>query len=363
MKNVNISSTHISALDGRLTLEFEEVLRNLHFGEDDIVLIGGSLMDGYGSSTSDFDIYVISDESPKVEQFPAQRHHRYVSQQGVLTSVTDYMPSTGRILDTQYRTKGQIRGLQALVQGAFAQASQRTKMLINTMSVSDQRTIYRLYSAIAVQGEADFKVLMQSGLSKDQFCYLLFRNVVLDYPLLNDVAGAWRDGDFLMGCERARLFLSKSAQGLTNMFGNTNSEMKWILRALERLPDRYKPLGASYRDLMSRGLSGVPEMQKVILDCLNLSDEFYAASRGLLNSTSGFMSIEESERVTRKEIDGYRSWHRDLTREFAIRCRLFRSGLPPLVEFLPESEGERLSVFLDRSDLQPTKKTPLPVCF
>jgi len=320
-------------------------------------------MDGYGSNTSDFDVYVISEKPPRFEEFPVHRHHRYVCQQGILNSVTDYMPSTGRILDTQYRTKEQLRALQTSVQGAFSQASQRTKMLINTMSVSDQRTIYRLYSAHALKGKAEFENLMKSGLSRDQFCYLLFRNVALDYPLFNDVVGAWRDGDLLMGCERARFFLSRIAQGLTNMFGNTNSEMKWILRALERLPDPIQPMVMKYRELISRGLGGAHEMRQVILDCINLSDEFYATSRSLLNSTSCFMSIEDSERITRQEIDGYKSWHRDLTKEFAIRCRLFRSGLPPLVEFLPETEGERLSLFLDHSDLQLTKNSSQPVNF
>lgn len=363
MNNVNVSSTHIHALGGRISIDIDDVLRHLYFSEGDIVLAGGSLVDGFGSSTSDLDVYVISDKPPKASDFPAHLHHRHVCEDGILVSVTDYMATTGMIVDTQYRTKEQLRTLQTAVHRAFDQASRRTKMLINTMAVADQKTIYRLYSAVVLKGKADFETLMASGLSRDRFCYLLFRNVAGHYPLFNDVAGAWRDGDLPMGCERARLFLSTIAQAFTHMFGNTNSEMKWTPRALEYLPDQYRPLVTRYVELMSRGLGGTNEVRQLILDCINLSDEFFDASRNLLNSTPCFMGTEESERITRLEIDSYRSWHRDLTREFSIRCRLFRSGLPPLTEFLPKPEGEKLSNFLDRSDLQPGRSSSLPVSF
>lgn len=361
MPKISVSSTHISVLGGRINIDIQDVLRNLYFRADDIVLIAGSMIDGFGSSTSDLDIYVISEQRPKIEDFPAHEHHRHVSERGALLSVTDYMASTGMIVDAQYRTIEQVRALQTSVQGAYAQALQRTKILKNTMSLLDQQTVYRLYSAIPVSGTVEFQKLLQGGLSRDQFCYVLFRNVAGDYPLFNDVVGAWRDGDLLMGCERARLFLSKIAQGLTHLLGNTNAETKWLMKALECLPDQYQPLVSRYREVVSKGLSGTSEMRQMILDCINLSDDFFAAGRDLLNSNSCFMSIGNCERVTREEIDSYKSWHRDLTKEFAIRCRLFRSGLPDLVEFLPHLESERLSSFLDRSDLQPSKDQRVPV--
>ncbi|MBA3774280.1 MAG: hypothetical protein H0X13_17870 [Ramlibacter sp.] len=354
MKNVHVSSTHIHARDGKLAIDIEDVLRHLFFAENDLVLIGGSLMDGFGSSTSDLDIYVLSDVPKKLGDFPAHQHHRHVSKDGILISVTDYMASTGTIVDSQYRTKEQFEVLQESVRTAYHQATQRTKRLLNTMPEADHKIVYRFYSAVAVKGEAGFKALLQRGISRDQFCYLLFRNVAGHYPLFNDVAGAWRDGDWLEGCERARLFVSKIAQGLTHMFGNANAEIKWIFRALDALPDLYRPLVTNYRHAIARELGGVDEMKRVIVDCLNLSDEFFDASRQLLNSTPHFMSVEESERVTQLEIASYKSWHRDLTREFVIRSRLFRPNLPPLVDFLPRAEREELSHFLDRTDLQPT---------
>lgn len=363
MSKVKVTSKHISALDGRVNIDIEDVVRNLYFRKNDIVLIAGSLIDGFGSSTSDLDVYVISEHRPKIEDFPAHKHHRYVSENGELFSVTDYMASTGMIVDVQYRTIEHLRSLQRSVKGAYAQAFQRTKILKNPFLHLDQQTLYRLYSAVPVNGNVEFQKLLGEGLSRDQFCYVLFRNIAGDYPLFNDVVGAWRDGDLLMGCDRARLFLLKIAQGLTHLLGNTTAEMKWAMRALEGLPNQYQPMVSKYREVISRGLNGINEMKDVIVDCINLSDEFFNASRALLDSNSCFMSKNDSERVTREEIDSYKSWHRDLTKEFAIRCRLFRAGLPPLVEFLPKAEGERLSTFLDRSDLQLNLDTRVPMNF
>lgn len=346
-------SAQIRVLSGRIHISVSDILSVIDYDDDNLVMIGGSLMDGFGSSTSDLDIYVISEFPQSIESFPTARHHRFVEENGAIRSTTDYMECSGTIIDTQYLTFDEVRELQRYYKKEFGRAQKRTKVLIDHSPQPKQKAHYRLYNALPVVNAGEYPRLMSSALTKEQLCYLLYRNAAGHYPLFNDVVGAWRDGDYLMGCEAAKTFLALTARALTHMHGNVNTDRKWTLRAVDNLPAAYENLTADYKEIFSRGCRDNGEGDQLIIDCLELADRFYGAIRSRLDVTPEFLTIAASEAITRLEIDAYTKWHRDITKEFVIRCRVYREDLPPLVDFLAQNESPAFTKFIDACDLQP----------
>jgi hypothetical protein len=337
-------------LDGRVSLPVRELLKHVHATDRDIVLISGTLIEGIGNWTSDFDIYVIVDQ--RRDGFPTERHHRTYATKGKVSGSFDFMDGYSFTVDVYYRERAELAKLVEKMRAEYAERRYRTKIMPSKMPDHDQKFAHRLFDMILVQGEEEFRRIF-TGITRDEYCYVAYRQVTCAYPEFRDIVGCWRDGDLDTGCYHARTFLRRQMLGFTHLNGNINMNEKWTVKLAKRLPARFRPLGQRYVELQNRGAGSDGEKRRLIVDCLDLVDDIFAASRRLLNANPAYLTCAEAADVTARERAQYTRWHPELTREFAYRSRLFMADLPPMREFLDEMPGENLRRLIESDPFCP----------
>jgi hypothetical protein len=338
-------------LDGRVEMPMRDLLGHVHADEADIVLIGGTLIEGIGNWTSDFDIYVITNQ--RRGNFPIHEHHRTYTTKEKVSGTFDFMEDYSFTVDVYYRELQEFENLILRMKEEYQECRHRTKIFASRMPDHNKKFAHRLFDARVVQGEERFKEIF-IGITREEYCYVAYRQVTCAYPEFRDIVGSWRDGDLDTCSYLARTFLRRQVLGFTHLNGNINMNDKWAVKLARRLPDRFRPLGDRFVELLNRGIAGDGQKRRLILDCLDLADDIFAASQPLLDADPAFQPCSEGREITAAERARYDRWHPELTREFAYRSRLFMSGLPPMREFLDEGPGSGLRALIERDPFRPT---------
>lgn len=337
-------------LDGRIEMPIRDLLGHVHADESDIVLIAGTLIEGIGNWTSDFDIYVITQQ--RRSEFPVHEHHRTYATKEKVSGTFDFMDGYSFTVDVYYREIQEFENLILRMKEEYKECRHRTKIFASRMPDHNKKFAHRLFDALVVQGEEHFKKI-STGITREEYCYVAYRQVTCAYPEFRDIVGSWRDGDLDTCSYLARTFLRRQMLGFTHLNGNINMNEKWTIKLARRLPERFRPLGDRFVEALSRGIPGDEDKRRLVFDCLDLADDIFAASRPLLETNPAFQSCEEGREITAAERARYDRWHPELTREFAYRSRLFMSGLPPMREFLDENPGTGLHALIERDPFRP----------
>jgi hypothetical protein len=340
MNDIAIAPT-ISILSGKQTVDLGYVRDKIYTRPDDIVIVAGTLVEGIGNRCSDFDIYVITGERPRMSDVDMGRHHWVYNaddnittkKDGEVIQIFDYIDSGSLAWDVEYWTVGEVSELFDAMHRKYQDALTHTRN-IPGLSYKVSGFLHRLFEAVPVQNEAQYRQLLK-GISREELCFMGFRQFIGGYPTFRDIKGCWLDNDLQTALQVTRNYLTDQLFALTFAERLSNPNKKWLFKKLARLSPGNKPLAERYTELCFRGARTDAAKRTWILDAMRLIDDVFDAARLRLQQGDAFFSPEtalaliEQERRTKD--------HPELERQLLFRRKIYQAGLPSCEELLTEA--------------------------
>ncbi|MFG2616530.1 hypothetical protein ACGFXC_02830 [Streptomyces sp. NPDC048507] len=333
--------THISAVHGMDGFDEAEVLEKIHLTDADVLMLSGSLVDGSGTPSSDFDFSVIAparDERFHRDTFPRDQHMRYYTSGDRVRASFDYLPHSLLGVDVEYWTAPEITDMLAAHGRLYAHLRGRArKSSAFAASAVDFRLLSRLTYGVPLTNPAAYEEIT-AGLRPGEVCYTAFRTAVGSYPDFRDLAGMWAQGDHACALGAARKLGADTFRGLTHVHGNTNRNPKYLPRFLSRLPEPLTALADRYRRLSTLGPASPDAVGATVLEWLDLIDLAFAAIRAARDGAEAFVGREEFLGVLGGELHRTMSWNAEISNEYAFRAREATDDVPTLRELLTALE-------------------------
>ncbi|MGW3012870.1 hypothetical protein ACWC9R_29135 [Streptomyces sp. NPDC001219] len=328
---------HLSAVPGMDSFDEDAVLAKIHLVDSDILMLSGSLVDGSGTPSSDFDFCVIAQEKDgrfHRDTFPRASHMRYYTSGDRVKASFDYLPDSLLGVDVEYRTVQEISDMLAAHARLYTELRSRArKSSAFAASAVDFRVLSRLTYGVPLTNAPAFEKLA-SEVRPGEVAYTAFRTAVGSYPDFRDLAGMWAQHDHESALIAARKLGIDTFRGLTHAYGNTNRNPKYLARFLARLPARLSGLSGRFRHLNAYGPGDQDGAADAVLEWLDLIDEAFAEIRRVRDEAEAFVGRQEFLGLLRGELHRTMSWNAEISNEYSFRAREAESGLPSLRELL-----------------------------
>jgi hypothetical protein len=311
----------IELLGGSVVVDPYELLGRSRATDQDVVVLSGTLLEGFGNFYSDLDLYVIGDELPnKGSEAPAMR---VIREDGCVRRVNDILEDSANILlDVQYYTFRELDTLARSLRTLYQESRQSTQIYRKTLHHEDEDLIHKLLTGKVLQdgvGEFGAGLIFDAGM----FSFLKYRNEVGGYAEFRDVVGSWTAGDLDTCIYNTRSYLISQVSGMMFLAGSTNPRPKWFVRRLASLPAAYADLKQGVMSWLEAPHRTGLEKRDAISSACDLIDATYQHTRALLGTQPRYFSAEEALDLTEREFSGRATRDQDTAAEWQLRRRMF----------------------------------------
>ncbi|SCL20798.1 hypothetical protein GA0074692_0987 [Micromonospora pallida] len=335
---------HITTVEGMDDFDEQAVLSKIHLTDSDILVLSGSLVDGSGTPSSDFDFSLIArqpDDRFHRETFPRDQHMRYYTSGDRVKASFDYLPDSLLGVDVEYWTLDEITEMLAAHTRLYSHLCNRARKSSSFAASSvDFRLLSRLTYGVALTNAGEFAKLREV-IRPGELAYTAFRTAVGSYPDFRDLAGMWVQRDYESALIAARKLGVDTFRGLTHIYGNTNRNPKYLARFLSRLPESLSGLADEFRQLNAYGVPNASHAQDAILSWLDLIDGAFAEIRRVRDDTESFVSRSDFVDLLKAELHPTMSWNAEISNEYCFRAREAEADVPSLRELLAAMEKRR----------------------
>lgn len=331
----------IAAVLGMDEFDEDAVLEKVHLVDSDILMLTGSLVDGSGTPSSDFDFYVIArtaDERFHRETFPRESHMRYYTSGNRVRESFDYLPATLLGVGVEYWTVQETTEMLDAHTHLYQHMTRRARKASSfARSGIDFRFLSRLTYGLPLQNVGEFNKLTMN-LRPNEVAFTAFRTAVGSYPDFRDLAGMWAQKDYETALIAARKLGVDTFRGLTHLYGNTNRNPKYLGRFLARLPDSLSALADQFRQMHAFGVAKAADARDGILTWLDLIDLAFDEIRRARDHVDAFPTRQDFLNLLKRELHETMSWNAEVSNEYCFRAREAEDGLPSLRELLAAME-------------------------
>jgi hypothetical protein len=325
----------VQLLDGELAVDVQSIKDQCYLNPDDIVIVGGTLVEGIGNRYSDIDVYVITRELREGAAVDLSRHHRVIStNREIIRSSTDcrrvllihtLIPGSHVKIDVEFKTFDELTALFARVRQIYEYACENLILLTMQLSERERLFINRMFKCIAIQNEDAFSTLL-AGISRAQACYLEYRWVASDFRFILDLMGAWNRGEIDRAVDIARENVFLQTAGLLHLTGLIKVGRKWLPYYFQECKHVHDDLKKQFTDLFYlRSTETLEGKQRYVETSLDFVDDIFAASRPLLEANPAFPSGAEALRRLGRDGAAYvgNTGQTYAEMEFAYRARAY----------------------------------------
>lgn len=322
----------IELLGGRLSADAGYLVSRSRARPEDLVVLSGTLLEGFGNEYSDLDVYVIGHELPEATAEDAsstvvREDSRVRRRAEKLASAADAM------LDIQYYTLQELQTLARSLNELYRESRRSTQIFRKTLHGEDEDLIHKLMTGRILQ-EGAHQFDARSVFDVAKFCFLKYRNEIGGYPEFRDLAGSWIDGDLDTCLLNTRGYLIAQVSGMMFLAGSTNPRPKWFVRRLQSLGDEYTPLRTGTLRWLCSGWTSTARKREAITSACDLMDVAYEHVRALLGSNSAYFDVAEARMLTEQEFSDRGLRDRDAMAEWQLRRRMFGEPGPSIAELL-----------------------------
>lgn len=315
-----------------------DVFKRILLKEADILVLSGSLIEGFGTPTSDFDFCVIAqaeDERFHRESFDKDRNLRFYTSGDRVKASFDYLEGCKLGVDVEYRTLAEIEGMINRLDEFYHYLYRRARKYSSFAPTGiDFRLLARLTYAEPMQNEGAFKRIRER-LNIDKICYCLYRTAVGSYPDFRDIVGFWDRGDYVSALLQARKFATDNFRGLTHLMGNTNTNVKYLTSyAGKYLVDNLSDLREQFRVLTISDMTLAGSEKQATLAWMSLVEQVFQAISNVRAGLSFMPSAKQFIASIKKEINPKAVWHEEVSLEYVFRLKEVRSDLPTVKSLL-----------------------------
>lgn len=318
----------IALLNGQLVIDPYELLGRSRARDQDVVVLSGTLLEGFGNLYSDLDIYVIGEHLPtKGSDMPATL---VIREDGCVRRVNELLAGTDDILlDVQYYTWRELDTLARSLRRLYAESRESTQIFRKTLHHEDEDLIHKLLTGRILQdGASPFQA--REIFDPGMFCFLKYRNEVGGYADFRDLVGSWTAGDLDTCLYNTRGYLISQVSGMMFLAGSTNPRPKWFVKRLASLDASYAELAEEVMSWMASECRTERQKRVAIETACDLIDMTYQHARDLLSSHPRYFSAAEALTLTEQEFAERATRDKDTLAEWQLRRRMFTKADSPL---------------------------------
>jgi hypothetical protein len=319
----------LELLGGRVVVNPLELLSRSRAKEGDVVVLSGTLLEGFGNLHSDLDLYVIGDRLPK--KSPGVPVTLVVREDGRVRRINETLPiSTNILLDVQYYTFRELDTLARSLNTLYQESRLNTRIFRRSLHHEDEDLIHKLLTGTILQ-DANHSFDPRQIFDPGKFCFLKYRNEVGGYAEFRDLVGSWTAEDLDTCLYNIRSYLISQVSGMMFLAGSTNPRPKWFVRKLATLDAAYAELRTGVMDWMSSERRTEQQKREAVVKACDLIDLAYAHARGLLGANPRYFSAEEALALTESDFSERPLQDRDTLAEKQLLRRMFSTAEPPLI--------------------------------
>ena len=322
-------ASRIELLKGRIVVNPSELLSRSRATDGDIVVLSGTLLEGFGNSYSDLDLYVIGEHLPT--QGPDVPASQVLREDGRVRRVNETLKSSSNVLlDIQYYTFQELETLSRSLNALYHESRLGTRIFRKTLHQDDEDLIHKLLTGTILQ-DASGSFDARKYFDPATFCFLKYRNEVGGYEEFRDLIGSWMAGDLDTCLYNTRAYLVSQVTGMMFLAGSTNPRPKWFIRKLTALRPEYAELKDGILFWMNSSRHTDLQKREAIKKACELIDQTYAHARMLLGTNARYFPVEEALTLTDREFAERGTPDVDTLAEWQLRRRMFRPSEPPLL--------------------------------
>jgi hypothetical protein len=318
----------IALLDGRVAVDPLELLSRSRAKDGDVVVLSGTLLEGFGNSYSDLDLYVIGERLPK--KAPGVPETLVVREDGRVRRINETLAdSTNMLLDVQYYTFRELETLARSLNALYQESRRSTRIFRRTLHHEDEDLIHKLLTGKILQdggGLTDFRKIFDPGM----FCFLKYRNEVGGYAEFRDLIGSWTAGDLDTCLYNTRNYVVSQVSGMMFLAGSSNPRPKWFVRRLMTLDAKYSELRDGIMFWMYSGRRTEQQKRAAIETACDLIDMSYSHARNLLETHPKYFTAAEALALAETEFKERTKRDKDALTEWRLLRRMFSAGEPPM---------------------------------
>jgi hypothetical protein len=323
------STANIEFLEGQIVVDPAELLGHSRTTPDDVVVLSGTLLEGFGNLYSDLDLYVIGHQLPtRPSDLPASL---VIREDGRVRRLNETLAHSGDLLlDVQYYTFQELQTLARSLRTLYLECRQNTQIYRKTLHHEDEDLIHKLLTGRVLQDGAG-RFQAAAIFDPAMFCFLKYRNETGGYAEFRDLIGSYAAGDLETCLYNTRGYLISQVSGMMFLAGSTNPRPKWFVRRLLSLGSGYASLRNGVMSWM--GSARRTERQKCdgVEAACDLIDLTYGHVRDLLETNPKYFSAEEALALTEQEFSERPARDKDTMAEWQLRRRMFSKAEPPLI--------------------------------
>ncbi len=307
-----LASDELFLWGGTEKVLISELTAFANYSTDDIVVIGGSIVEGMGNPYSDIDIAVICEQPPVLSSIQPDRALwlRLTSAPDLLRFASTRNPNSAEHVRNTYNLVGKY-GTRCDVEyysfdeiidwrdKLFAQHriyGETLERLDLPISSSALRVMHRLLSGKCVHN--------QEGLARlvpDRFAsclkYVLYRSSMCTLSDAQDLFGSVMRGNAAMTVFLLRQVLFSHLKMASHLAGNTNNNAKWVTTYAPRLLGSDHPIIKQYTALSGSALLNEDDIEEAVDDCLLFCEGVVKFARAKNDTTEGFVPTAQMQRV------------------------------------------------------------------
>jgi hypothetical protein len=331
--------SYITILDNEYKIPYSFFMEHSYASENDIVIVGGTLIEGIGNSYSDIDVYVITDRFRRKSDIDICKHHRVLthdrsiirsdSEEHQIFLIQSILPGSHIKVDFEYRTYDEIENLFLRVDEIFEYATRNLILLTKQITDREECFIHRIFNCVPIYNTDGFSGLLKK-VDIAKYSYLAYRWVASDFSVLMDIIGAWTKNELDRAVELARNNLIMQMMSCLHICGVTNTDPKWLLTYLYKNP--YISIDIRERFMALYYFKDVDDelsKKNYVKLSLDLVDDIYRKSVPFLEKNELYPSGEQALSLLSKDLENYAEIDEFKSAEYAYRARAYgRDGMP-----------------------------------
>lgn len=337
----------VHLLDGQIKIPLEDILERFYGSPDDIIILGGTLVEGCGNLYSDLDILVLSEKLPSTDKVQPIKNSKWVynacktSKDGSRWSTHDYYMEDGLQIEFQYTDLTHFSAALDQIHRVFGNLkelrdNQKKTLTLSSPSSFDhnyKEMFHRMLTGIPIQGNEKFYQLI-SQIPIEELCIAYYAWSRISYSDFKDILGAIHSKNLDNAVHMTVNMLVGQMRALSHLLFNTNDKPKWSFYYIQQLPENLTSLKKKFQDLIQLSRSNEQEKMELIEKAFDLMDDIFFISNCKLDENFTILNRKDSYESFVKNFEKRNSNHRQILRQFAFVERYCSKKFIPSKEFI-----------------------------
>lgn len=260
-------------------VEPNQLLAKIPLRGDELVLLAGTIVQGIGNHTSDYDLYVVGEERPSAELRTPRRGD--IVSDGKLNYMLDALTPEGPTFDVDFFTFADVDRFAEALHRADQNARRSLYPFGNALMGEPEDFINSLRTAVPLRHPERLAAL-RARFPAGQFAWVKFRELANSFGQFEDVIGAWQARDFASCQHMLRDLVISQTIALGQLLESRSFKRKWFAQILRDVSQKEPQLANHVRSWLSRA-GGVGNSPGVITSGLDLLGDIFRAIRARLD--------------------------------------------------------------------------------